>query len=611
MRNLSLLLILVMAVNSAMTQNHYVTGSKDLKGRVLAEKQISPDGKIPIATPFIPGQKSRSITAIGQTWYDTQTYNSGNEMNRIYEYPDGTIGATWIGKGESGVPDRGTGYNYFDGTSWTGEVDHLGGDPNNGFPSYAPWGANGEVVAHYQYIANTGPIKILRRDNKGTGTWQESVLSPPAGNHSLVWHSMITSGQNHEYLHLLALVYDDPYMGQDDALLYYRSPDGGQTWDINGVIIDGLGVDHFLTIPGLKYSWAQPLGDTIAFCFGFDSYDGLVFKSTDNGTTWQKIVVYQSPFTPFNVPDLSPEYAGGDGSSAIALDSHGKVHVVFGRMNHIHDVVTTPPGGWYFYPATEGLIYWNEDMPPLDSTIISSFTLDSLAAHGNLIGWVYPPDTGLVIPSGQPNYGVGLTTGPQIGVDADDKLFVVWAALAPQYSDGTYFYRHLYGTSSYDGGITWNGIRDLNTDPVFAFSECVFPAVAPIVGQKIQVVFQEDDIPGTGAGNKNFIDHMDFDKDYFVGVPAAPQPAGFSVTQNYPNPVINSTRIGVRLEQVAAVSLTVTNLAGQVVMQRDMGRMSSGNNYITMDLSGLAGGFYFYTVRVNDQSVTHKMILDE
>ena len=29
---------------------------------------------------------------------------------------------------------------------------------------------------------------------------------------------MMTSGANHEYIHLLALVYDDPYIGQDDAL---------------------------------------------------------------------------------------------------------------------------------------------------------------------------------------------------------------------------------------------------------------------------------------------------------------------------------------------------------------------------------------------------------
>ncbi len=411
---------------------------------------------------------------------------------------------------------------------------------------------------------------------------------------------MITSGANHEYIHLLALVYDDPYIGQDDALLYYRSSDGGITWDINGVIIDGLGVDYFPTIPGLKYSWAQPVGNTIAFSFGFAGFDGLVFKSTDNGNTWQKIVVYQSPFDPYDLPDLTPVFGGGDGTSAVAIDSQGKIHVVFGRMLHIHDVVTSPPGGWYFYPNTEGMIYWNETMPVLDSTIISSYTLDYLAAGGNLIGWVFPPDSNLVIPTGQPNYGVGLTTGPQIGIDAGDNLFVVYSALAPLNNDGQFFYRHLYGNSTLDGGYTWNGIRDLNSDVQFLFSECVYPAVSPIVDQKIHIVFQEDPTPGTGSGEENNMFHMDFDKDFFVGIPDVHQVSGFNISQNYPNPAIQSTQFGVRLEQAANVSVAVTNLIGQTIKRQDMGMMNSGNNLITLDVSDLTGGIYFYSVQVND-----------
>lgn len=611
MKNKLFSLGIVLFVLSGHAQTRYVTDSKPLGNPTLSEKMITPDGKILNPGPYIVGQKSRSVTVVGNTYFDTQTNGSGNLMNRIYEYPDGNIGATWMSMGVNSVPDRGTGYNFFDGTSWGSQTPHLGNDPRDGFPSYAPWGPNGEVIAHYQYIQNEGPIKILRRENKGVGEWQESVLAPPEGNYSLVWHSMITSGPNHEYIHLLALVYDDPYMGQDDALLYYRSSDGGVTWDINGVIIDGLGVDYFPTISSLRYSWAQPVGNTIAFSFGFAEFDGLVFKSTDNGDTWQKIVVYQSPFDPYDLPDLTPTFGGGDGTSAVALDSQGKIHVVFGRMLHIHDVVTSPPGGWYFYPNTEGMIYWNETMPVLDSTIVSSYTLDYLAAGGNLIGWVFPRDSTLVIPTDQPNYGVGLTSGPQIGIDADDNLFVVYSALAPLNYDGQFFYRHLYGNSSLDGGDTWNGIRDLNSDVQFLFSECVFPAVSPIVDQKVHIVFQEDATPGTGSGEENNMLHMDFDKDFFVGIPNVNQAFGFNVSQNYPNPSIHSTQFVLRLEQAADVSVTVTNLIGQTIKYQDMGRMNSGNNLITLDISSLTGGIYFYSVQVKDQKVTHKMVVQK
>ena len=105
---------------------------------VLNDQQVHPGGQNFVPGPFIIGQKERNFAVIGNTWYDTQTYNSGNLMNRIYEYPDGFIGATWMHKGSSGTPDRGTAYNYYDGSAWSTQALHLGNDPNNGFPSYAP-----------------------------------------------------------------------------------------------------------------------------------------------------------------------------------------------------------------------------------------------------------------------------------------------------------------------------------------------------------------------------------------------------------------------------------------------------------------------------------------
>ena len=154
MKNISILLILVLIVNSVIAQTKYFTDSKPLTKPQLSEKQITPDGKIIYPGPFIIGQKPRNFTVVGNTYFDTQTNGGGNLMNRIFEYPDGNIGATWMYMGETGVPDRGTGYNFFDGTSWGTQSPHLGNDPRNGFPCYAPWGPDGEVVAHYQYIAN-------------------------------------------------------------------------------------------------------------------------------------------------------------------------------------------------------------------------------------------------------------------------------------------------------------------------------------------------------------------------------------------------------------------------------------------------------------------------
>jgi len=598
-------LFIAATVNAQVRQ---INDGKQMYTPQLCPVVAIPDGVLFGSRLLQPGQKPLNYTVIGNTWYDTQTYNSGNLMNRIYQYPDGTIGATWINKGATGNPDRGTAYNYYDGTAWTGILPHLGNDPNNGFPSYAPWGPNGEIIAHYQYIVGEGSIKVLRRETKGTGEWLESVLYPPDGYYSLVWHSMITSGPNHEYIHILAFVYDDPYQGQDDALLYYRSSDGGVTWEINGVIIDGLGPEYFPAISALKYSWAQPVGNTIAFTYGFEHFDGLVFKSEDNGDTWQKIVVYQAPYSPFELPDQTAVFGCGDGTSAIALDSQGKVHVAFGRMMKVYDVITTPPGGWYFYPTTEGMIYWDETMPPLDSTIVSSFTLDYLIAGGYLVGEVYP-DTTITISSSQPNYGVGLTTGPQFGIDSEDNLFLVWAALSPRHYDGEFYYRHLFINASVDGGLSWTGIKDLTNDFNFTWSECVFPAVAPIVDQKVNVVFQEDFTPGTGSGEENYMNHLYFPKEYFVGIPETSAGSGFKVSQNYPNPANQATCFSLMLERPAKVTVIIATPLGQTLRQQYYGNMPEGNNLITMDLCGLSPGIYTFTVKIGDEKVTRKMMI--
>jgi hypothetical protein len=531
-------------------------------------------------------------------------------MNRIYAYPDGTIGATWQCSGEGAVPDRGTGYNYYDGAEWGTADPHIGADVRTGWPSYAPWGPNGEILCHYWYATGSlpGPIKFYKRENKGEGDWVETVLYGPEGL-SIVWHSMTTSGENHEHIHLLAFTYDAPYQGQEHALVYYRSSDGAVTWDIDGVIIEGLGADYFATINLLNYDWANPVGNTIAFSYGFDEFGGRVFKSYDNGDSWDIIEVFESPFDPTDPPTDTEMFPCGVGTSACALDSEEKLHVVFSRMRKIWT-----SGDLYYYPYTDGLIYWNEDMPVLDTTIISSYTLDYLNAAGNLIGWVMSSEP-YEIPDEQPNYGSSLCAFPQISIDADDNMFVAYSTLAPDYSSGTFFYRHILANGSFDGGNIWNGQIDLNAEIQFILSECAYPEMAPVIGDYVHVVFQEDNIPGIHEWLENHppcenrMYHKDVPKDIFIGVCEPAETLQFEISQNFPNPASNTTQLGLRLEKTSDVSVSIVNVVGQIIKKTDMGTMNTGNNIITLDVSDLSPGIYYYTVQVDEQKATRKMIV--
>lgn len=575
--------------------------------------KVTPDGYVSGQESLIIGENRGIMDAtMGLTWYDMQSYN--NLMSRVYAYDDGTIGAVWQCAGQNLTPNRGTGYNYYDGSGWGASIPHLGSDDRTGWPCYAPWGPNGEIIAHYWYVTGQqGPIKFFRRENKGTGEWLESQVFGPEGV-SLVWHSMFTSGENKQYVHLLARTYDVPYQGQENALLYYRSSDGGVTWDWEHVIIEGLGVDYFPTASNLSYSWAEPVGNTIAFSYGFDQFDGMVFKSNDNGENWEEILVYESPFPPDEVPGDSDPFGCGDGCTAIALDASGMAHVVFSKM--IHQYIG---GELYWVPSCEGVIYWNETKPVLDSTIISTYTNDFLAEEGLLVGYILPdPNTGgYELEAEQFDYGCSYTSFPQLGIDEQNNMFLTYAAISPGYSNGTNNYRHIHVNASYDNGASWEGPKDICTSIFYIASECVYPVTSVHTTDKVHIIFQEDLLPGifewlnNHQAMENRMIHMEFDKDFFVSVnePFALKPE-VEVSPCYPNPAVTETNFYIELGKPAIVSLQITNAFGQTVKDINPGVKNAGRNLITFDVSELKPGMYYCIIEVENQSFTNKLMVE-
>lgn len=560
-----------------------------------------------MVAPAVPGQKAYEYTIIGYTWNDLQALNYGNVMQRMWAYPDGTVGSSWLCAGEEDDPDRGAGYNYYDGDEW-GEPDwHVGPPDRMGSPSYAPYGPEGEVISLYRYEANAGPIYFYFRETKGEGDWEEVELLPP-DDVSLVWHAMMTSGENHEHIHLLALTYDAPFNGQENALLYYRSSDGGETWDIAEHVIEGLGPDYYTSINSLSYAWANPVGNTIAFTYGFDEFGGFVFKSTDNGDTWTMITVFDSPFSGIDPPETSDRFGCGVGSSCVALDSQGKAHVAFSRS-----VKNFQPDGVYYEPYTDGMIYWNEDMPVLDTTTISANTLEYLEEGGYLIGWVLGDET-YEIPPDQPDYANSLCAFPQFSIDAQNNLFIAYCSVAPGYSNGTFDFRHIILNRSFDGGNSWVGQIDLNTELVFIFSECVFPMLPPVIDDMVHVTYQEDNEPGINqwlanhGPVENNIDHMMIDKSTLTGIGTHSALSQMEVSAVYPNPSQGDVAVMLSLEKSTAIDIQIFNVMGQQVYSLS-NTYASGKHPIRINISNLDAGVYYLQANAGDQQITRKFIL--
>jgi hypothetical protein len=575
-------------------------------------KSINPLGNGNQTT--VIGQKFTESNA-GTTWYDLQTY--GAMSQRIYAYPDGTIGLVWMmGFETTAWSDRGTGYNYFDGSVWGAYPTEKIESVRAGWGCYAPLGTNGEVIASHAQIGDDWVILINKRENKGAGTWQESSVAGPTTEIGIVWPAMVTSGINHNTIHLLARSYNAdnvPYMGQNGALLYSRSTDGGETWDIQNLFFDELGADYFVNIEADGYAWAEPKGNTLAFSVGFDFGPACIMKSTDNGDSWEFIPAYECPYYPPPAGATLP-YGAGDGTQAVAIDNNGIVHVVFGRMRYVYD----DAGAQLYYPATDGLIYWNETMPVMDSTLISSFTLDSLIAHGNLAGRVIDPGISGLLEF--PSYYTSLTSHPQMIIDENNRIFVIYSGAAPTYNNGTWNYRHIYGNSSSDGGATWNGIVDLNSDLLYIFAECVYPAMSPVLQDgQFHFWFQNDPEPGIfvwaeqqPAAGENYITYMAHETSFLTGINDNPVTSGneLNVLQNFPNPFETVTFIDVIIDQPGQVSFTVSDVAGRIVHSKNFGKVVNTKLRIRFENNNLPAGIYYYTITSGSGSFAGKMMVE-
>ncbi|MCK9401604.1 MAG: T9SS type A sorting domain-containing protein, partial [Bacteroidales bacterium] len=548
---------------------------------------------------------------LGQTRFDHQNNHSVN--SRIVLFPDGTIAGIWTkGQSEPSFPERGTGYNYFDGSAWgpapTGRIETI----RAGWPSVAAWNGNGEIVVSHQ----GGPLPLVMntRPVKGTGNWTENLIPIPAGCVGVMWPNMITNGPNNNYIHILACSFPAisggaPYLGLDPALLYYRSLDGGATWDKAGIQIPGMDSTNYSFFLAETFAWGSPKGDTIYFAVGGSFTDTFIMKSTDNGETWTKITILGNVNK--KIPDGTaylPSWRSTDGAVTCEMDQNGVIHFASGiGGGSIEDSADN------FIFDLNGLIYWNTTMPMLQD----SLNLDTLDAHGQLLGYYSdgpnPGDTLNVVPGSR----VGLTSRPQISVDELNNLFVIYSGITWQNPNPEGInYRHIFGRARFHDQTTWStGPIDLNADSSCNGNEFNFAAMTKqISGDKLRILYQTSDQPGMASWSSaipyhdNIIQYREIPYNAFLPIGTEENPAGRRnmVSQNYPNPANGLTYFNVNLDNAAHVVVDVSNVMGQKIMSNDKGILNAGMHKMTIDGNLLTSGIYFYTVTIGGESFVHR-----
>jgi hypothetical protein len=588
---------------------YHLSNLKVEKPVTLQKGQPVP-GIVP-GNPVVSSKSTIDDPVLMNTRYDLQTNSS--TQNRIHLYDDGTIGATGMMAHSDVFDDRGTGVNFFDGSSWGPPPPARIESSKAGWPSYAPWGPNGEIVVTHHNILG---LIVCTRPQKGTGTWTESILAGPAGAVDISWPRVITNGPDNMYVHIICVTYVT-YQGLTPyALLYYRSLDGGATWETQHRIIEGLTSGDYLGFGGDNYSWANPVGDTIAFVISDSWIDLIVMKSYDNGTNWDKTIVWPCPYNFWTGGDTTGIFYAPDGAVNIALDKYGKAHLASGLMRASGNEAGEP----FWYPFTEGIIYWNENMPQMPTVLDP----DQLYADGNLIGWV--EDTMVFYQQTEQlaYYFVSLTSHPTICVDEDDNVFVVYDMVTVNMDPDNYMLRRIYARGSSDYGVSWTTSQiNLTSDFLYSWSECVYPSMSWNSNENLQIVFQDDEYGGvylnglqgqqgqTSPSDNDiiFLNPSKMDILFPVSVPESRENS-FSVSQNYPNPSTNATLISVSISQHGILNLDVTNAMGQKISSFVKESCTAGNYYFSVSTQNLTSGVYFYTVSFNTEKVTKKMIVE-
>ncbi len=618
MKKLLLSLMSLSLVLGVSAQKQRVTAPLQMQN-IAIQKQAAIDESTNLQTtvnPYVSRAVPQNETEIGGTIYDLQS-NGSSPSNRIEVYSDGTVGATWTrGTGPAAYADRGSAYNYFDGASWGPAPTNRVEVDRSGWPAYSSCGATGE--AFVSHISGTTPLNFYKRDVKGTGAWIQSTIPAPAGASGLLWPRMASSGPNHEILHVIALTAPvgnggTVFNGQDGAIVYTKSTDAGATWS-TPVVLPEMTSDYYVAFGGDSYSLTA-VGDQVVLLVTDNWTDLFTLTSDDNGENWERTVIWEHPIPLWNnTPSIDSIFCP-DGAGHATFDHSGKLHVTFGVNRALYDDAAS------WFPFVDGLAYWNEDMPTWTGSNDQAHILnpDLLYESGNLIGFMADlNENGSLDFIGFDVANIGLyyvspTSMPQIIVDQNNSVYVVYTSVTETFDNGAQQYRHLWMNYSADGGTTWNEQIHLSEDIIHFLDECVFPSIAREEGsfrEYIHVVYQADAEPGLSVRgdadqpSENVIYYLEILKPN-IGVNDMPVVANqIQVSPAYPNPFTNTTSLNVTLAQRADVSVEVYTVTGQKVMEKTYGTYPAGMFKLDVNASDLNSGLYIVKVKAGEQSST-------
>ena len=576
-----------------------------------------------------------------ETYYDLQS--NGYVSNRMYQKANGDVAVVTTMSREQNLTasDRGTGYNFIAGGNMSNlgdipevreEANATGADVRTGWPTIAPYGPEGEILVNH-----SSGLNYWIREKAGQGQWDGPYSIPnPEGLEypfSLSWPRVATSGANNEVIHVVcAAQHSISSEEMVNAQFYCRSTDG-QNWEVAYSPLAETD-EHLNIYSADDYSIATN-GDVVAICYTAVFYGhALVMKSTDNGQTWERIVVWENPYigdwetdentiTPEETPAQTPVH------STVAVGPDGTVHVAFSVATYAHTELGNT-FSYYYGRTADGIAYWNdtraaltnlrlwEDDPENEGYVLHS--MDSV----NFCGWL-PFYSNIADFNNDAVYKnddyiyqfYGSCSGfPALSVDPEGNLALAYSTpdTERELFDNTAYYRSTvmsYKAANEEG---WHvAVEHVFEDFMHMVDESMFVNAAPSVTKQGEFWFSyvADNVPGLAWGSGASQSSPENNQCYVFKISSEFIPVGTEeiiardvVYNVYPNPA--SDYIFVSSSMDADATVTFTNLAGQTVKVVNT-NLTTGDNSVS--INDLNSGVYFCTVSANGYSHTTKVVV--
>jgi hypothetical protein len=392
-------------------------------------------------------------------------------------------------------------------------------------------------------------------------------------------------------------------------------------------VLSELSADNYLAIVQDRY-YLTSNGSTVCILYVSIETDLFYLRSDDNGENWERVIVWEFPI-PFYDPaggTLLDTTFAPDMSAHMCIDNMGHAHVVFGLTRILNDDGT---GLSYFpyHPDWEGIVYWNDEMETFSGEPYAlappkaGYEDTELIDDYNYIGWLQDVDgDGVVTMEGiLPIRTYGQSTTPQIHVDEYGQRFVIWSANTETfvYTAGTdpLNYKHIWARAY--ANTVWGDFMDVTAGIAHVFDDCVYPMIGNRSdAMNIHYIYQADLAPGNALdGDHDYQDNrwihgMLPKADLITGIGEQEVIIDAHVSQNFPNPFSGTTNVQVQLETASNLTLVVTNMTGQKVLEINKGYVPAQTHTFSIDASDLQSGVYFYTVTAGASQVTKKMIVE-